>query len=167
MKFSSNNSDHITIFSNISKERKPNFVSKKLRRRIRSKDLHILKKGNNVYTIKDYGKLKIIQDLLSTYHQKEAQKQINPTLQRFLDKTKDENEKTCEVCLNSSQREDDIVIQCSVCLEYTHQSCYGSDLLNRVLTDEEKRHWVCSRCTEILKAKFKEDEFKSYLNKIR
>ncbi len=166
MRVSSNHSDTLNILSNPSRRKKQELISKTDNKYIGTKGAFSKDKKPNKSSLKDNDKLKMIQDLLSTYRQKEDQKNINLSLQMYLNRSSDGYEKICEVCLNSSECDNDVVVQCSICLQYTHQSCYGSELINRILTQEEKKDWSCSRCNEILKAKFKEDEFKSYLNKI-
>lgn len=166
MRVSPNHCDLLTILSNSSRGKKQELVSKRGKRNTITRGNNSTDIKQNKSKLKHVEKLKIIQELLSTYRQKEGQKNINPSLQMYINRPAEGHEKLCEVCLNSSECENDLVIQCQICLEYIHQSCYGSELINRVLTEEEKKDWSCSRCNEILKAKFKEDEFKSYLNKI-
>jgi hypothetical protein len=166
MRVSPNQCDPLNILSTSSRRKKQGLISNRDNKSIGKKGTKSKDKKPNKSSLKDNDKLKMIQDLLSTYRQKEDQKNINLSLQMYLNRSSDGYEKICEVCLNSSECDNDVVVQCSICLQYTHQSCYGSELINRILTQEEKKDWSCSRCNEILKAKFKEDEFKSYLNKI-
>ncbi|CAI2367276.1 unnamed protein product [Moneuplotes crassus] len=52
----------------------------------------------------------------------------------------------CDVCLDSIQQEDDVLVQCSQCLVCVHQHCYGSDLVQSDITPEHLCNWKCAEC---------------------
>ena len=92
---------------------------------------------------------------------------INQFLKKYVYKDPKNNTNVCAVCLSSVEYDNDILHQCSVCLEFTHQTCYGSDLLNKAKNDD-KNPWSCQRCQVFLKNDIKEEDINSnFLNKIR
>ncbi|CAI2387769.1 unnamed protein product [Moneuplotes crassus] len=52
----------------------------------------------------------------------------------------------CDICLDSNQEDEDLLIQCNQCLLWVHQHCYGSDLVQSDVTQEHLCNWKCTEC---------------------
>lgn len=63
---------------------------------------------------------------------------------KILENDVDENIQ-CDVCLEMEYEEGDAILICDLCNAATHQTCYGSDILNGVPSGE----WFCERCTTL------------------
>lgn len=113
---------------------------------------------------RDSNQVNKIYKLLSGIKANETSKMIIPELEKYISFT-DDNNINCEICLSRMEYANDKLVTCSVCQETTHQSCYGSNLLNLVISYGIE--WTCMRCEEILNENMTEEEFATRLDKIR
>ena len=63
-----------------------------------------------------------------------------------IDQNNNEDDIICDVCLDDDDDENNEIVICDLCLVATHQSCYGSELLQSV----PQGSWYCARCRDLL-----------------
>lgn len=50
----------------------------------------------------------------------------------------------CDICLEADDWEGDEIVICELCFAASHQSCYGSEIFNRLPLPDQP--WYCDRC---------------------